>query len=112
MWLVIAGWIAAALVFSTFFMRTMVSLRMTAISSNIAFVSYGLLGFAYGVFERVLPILALHACLLPLNVFRLREAARAAAGNFVPPSESLEDVGRETSGSGHVPRPTLREWTR
>ena len=79
MWLVIAGWIAAALVFSTFFMKTMVRLRLVAIAGNVAFMTYGLLGLAYGEFGRLYPIVVLHACLLPLNMVRLVELRRVAA---------------------------------
>jgi CRP/FNR family transcriptional regulator, cyclic AMP receptor protein len=73
MWLVIAAWVASLLVFSTFFMKTMIPLRIVGIASNVAFMSYALVGLAYGVFGRLYPILVLHACLLPLNVFRLRQ---------------------------------------
>jgi CRP-like cAMP-binding protein len=73
MWIVIAAWLAALLVFSSFFMKTMIPLRLVAITSNVAFIAYALLGLEYGVFGRVYPILVLHASLLPLNVFRLRE---------------------------------------
>jgi CRP/FNR family cyclic AMP-dependent transcriptional regulator len=75
-WLVIAGWLASLLVFSTFFMKTMAPLRLVAIASNVAFMSYAVLGLVYGVFEQLYPILALHACLLPLNVARLRQLRR------------------------------------
>jgi hypothetical protein len=73
MWLVLAGWLASALVFATFFMRTMTPLRLVAIGSNVAFMAYAALGLAYGVFGRLYPIFVLHACLLPLNVVRLRQ---------------------------------------
>jgi len=76
MWLLIAGWISAALVFSTFFMKTMIPLRLIGIASNVAFMSYALLGLQYGVFGRLYPILVLHAGLLPLNVIRLRQVRR------------------------------------
>jgi CRP/FNR family transcriptional regulator, cyclic AMP receptor protein len=79
MWLVIAGWIASALVFSTFFMKTMLPLRLVAITSNVAFMSYALLGLVYGDFGRLYPIFVLHACLLPLNVVRLRQLRRVIA---------------------------------
>jgi CRP/FNR family transcriptional regulator, cyclic AMP receptor protein len=79
MWLVIAGWIAAALVFSTFFMKTMLRLRLVAIVANVAFMTYGLLGLAYGDFGRLYPIFVLHTCLLPLNVVRLVELRRMVA---------------------------------
>jgi len=71
--IIIAGWISAVLVFSSFFMKTMVPLRMVAICSNVAFITYALLGLEYGVFGRVYPIFVLHAALLPLNVVRLRQ---------------------------------------
>jgi hypothetical protein len=73
MWMLIAAWAASALVFAAFFMKTIVPLRLVAIASNLAFIGYALFGLAYGVFGRVYPILALHACLLPLNVVRLRQ---------------------------------------
>ena len=74
--IVIAAWIAALLVFSSFFMKTMIPLRIVAIASNVAFISYALLGLEYGIFGRVYPILVLHSALFPLNVVRLREMKR------------------------------------
>lgn len=79
MWLVITAWVAAFLVFSSFFMKTMIPLRIVAIVSNVAFITYALLGITYGIFDRVYPILVLHACLLPLNLFRLRQLRRLTA---------------------------------
>ncbi len=63
------GYIAAALVFITFWMKTMVPLRVLGIMSNVFFIAYGYLALAY-------PPLFLHILLLPLNVFRLREMMR------------------------------------
>jgi CRP/FNR family transcriptional regulator, cyclic AMP receptor protein len=74
--IVIAAWVAALLVFSSFFMKTMIPLRVVAIASNVAFISYALIGLNYGIFGRVYPILILHAALLPLNVARLSELKR------------------------------------
>jgi CRP-like cAMP-binding protein len=76
MWIVLAGWLASLLVFSAFFMKTMLPLRLTAIASNVGFIAYALLGLDYGIFGRLYPILVLHSCLLPLNVVRLRELNR------------------------------------
>ena len=70
----IVAWIASALVFTSFFMRTLVPLRTAAIASNAAFIAYSLLGMRYGIFAKVFPILVLHGSLLPLNVYRLRQA--------------------------------------
>ncbi len=58
------GYIAAILVFCTFYMRTMLPLRCVAIASNLAFLAYGI---PLGLW----PVAALHAVLLPVNVFRL-----------------------------------------
>lgn len=69
----IMAWLAAALVFSSFFMKTIVPLRALGIGSNIVFISYALLGIHYGIFDKVLPILVLHVALLPLNIVRLKQ---------------------------------------
>jgi hypothetical protein len=61
------GYLAASLVFATFCMKRMVVLRAIAIASNIAFIGYGYLGELW-------PILILHAALLPMNIYRLRQA--------------------------------------
>src|SRR5439155_15616447 len=91
MLIVIAAWVAAILVFSSFFMKTMIPLRMVAITSNAAFVTYALLGLKYGIFGRVYPILVLHSSLLPLNVLRLRQIKRLInAMNAAGKSETFE----------------------
>lgn len=59
------GYLASLLVFMTFYMKTMVSLRLVAIASNIAFIGYG-----YA--ESLYPVLILHVALLPLNIHRLK----------------------------------------
>ena len=70
------AWVAAALVFACFFMKTIVPLRMLAIASNLAFIGYAALGFYEGIFSKVLPIFVLHLALLPLNVIRVAEVRR------------------------------------
>ena len=91
MLIVIAAWVAALLVFSSFFMKTIIPLRVVAITSNVAFVMYALLGLKYGIFGRVYPILVLHSSLLPLNVLRLREIKRLiSAVNTASKSETFE----------------------
>ncbi len=64
-----AGYFAAFLVFLTFYMKTMVPLRVIGICSNCVFIIYGYLGGLY-------PVLILHFILLPLNGLRLREMLR------------------------------------
>lgn len=58
------GWVAASLVLTSFYLRTMVPLRLVALFSNFAFIGYGLVASA-------IPILVLHTLLLPLNSVRL-----------------------------------------
>ena len=65
------GYAAAALVLATFSMRSIAALRSVAIASNLLFITYA---SAQGL----LPVLMLHALLLPLNVWRLCELASAA----------------------------------
>jgi CRP/FNR family cyclic AMP-dependent transcriptional regulator len=60
------GYLASALVFATFYMKTMTPLRSVAIASNVAFIGYGYLG-------GMTPILVLHLVLLPLNLLRLHQ---------------------------------------
>src|SRR5579863_1108283 len=60
------GYLASALVLCTFCARTMIPLRIIALGSNIAFITYGGLLHLY-------PVLFLHVVLLPLNAWRLAE---------------------------------------
>jgi CRP/FNR family transcriptional regulator, cyclic AMP receptor protein len=64
-----AGYLASFLVFSTFYMKRMIPLRLTAIASNVAFITYAWL-------DDLTPILILHGALLPLNLYRLIELRR------------------------------------
>jgi hypothetical protein len=61
------GFIASALVLATFGMKDMVNLRIVAICSNLAFITYALA-------LNLTPILILHIILLPLNGWRLMGA--------------------------------------
>jgi hypothetical protein len=62
------GYIASGFVLTTFWTNDLRHLRMLAILSNIAFVSYGALVW-------LPPVLGLHL-LLPLNVLRLIRMSR------------------------------------
>jgi hypothetical protein len=68
----LAGYSASLLVFSTFYMRRMIPLRLVAIVSNFAFLLYAWL-------DDLTPILILHGALLVLNIFRLVELRRLIA---------------------------------
>src|SRR5271156_557883 len=64
----LVGYLASALVFATFCMKTMMPLRVAAICSNLAFMVYGFYGHVH-------PVLFLHVILLPLNVVRTAQLA-------------------------------------
>ncbi|MBF9059389.1 cyclic nucleotide-binding domain-containing protein [Rhodobacterales bacterium HKCCSP123] len=76
------GFVAAGLVFLTFWMKTLMALRIVAIASNVAFATYGFIA-------DLTPIVMLHMLLLPLNVFRtweqLRLMKRVEAALSAPP---------------------------
>jgi CRP/FNR family transcriptional regulator, cyclic AMP receptor protein len=58
------GYVAAGLVLTAFCMRSMCTLRVLAILSNLAFITYA--------YHRDLPpVLLLHVVLLPVNAGRL-----------------------------------------
>jgi hypothetical protein len=65
------GYLASLLVLATFSMRDMVSLRVVAIASNIAFI-------AYGALAEISPVLLLHMALLPMNMLRFAESVQSA----------------------------------
>jgi hypothetical protein len=66
---------------AAFGMKDMVNLRIVAICSNIAFITYALV-------LNLLPVLILHVVLLPLNGWRLMEALKQSgattAGRSIP----------------------------
>jgi hypothetical protein len=66
------GYLASLLVFSTFYMKTMMPLRSVAIASNVAFITYGYLAGLY-------PVFLLHVVLLPLNIWRLYQMRKLLA---------------------------------
>lgn len=61
--------IAGGLVIAATFVKTMIPLRWLAVGSNIGFM-------AYAAFMPSLPMLLLHATLLPINLWRVMEMVR------------------------------------
>jgi len=75
------GWAGVALTLATYSQKTMLPLRISAISANLCFITWSL---GAGIMQT----LALHATLLPFNAYRLseilwmrRRAERAMAGD-------------------------------
>lgn len=65
-YLQLLGFLAAFLMFSTFYMKNMIPLRIIGMASNIAFIL-----FAFHSVPKVMPLVVLHSVLLPMNFFRL-----------------------------------------
>jgi len=63
-WTDMIGYLAAILMFSTFYMKKMIPLRAVGAAANVVFVVYASLVHVY-------PLLILHACLFPLNITRM-----------------------------------------
>ena len=95
------GYLAAMLVFCSFYAKTIVVLRLVAIASNLAFIGYAL---AKGLY----PVLILHVVLLPLNCVRLAQlravtkrpdpeprnpATIASPENRIPPVSDMALLG-------------------
>jgi CRP/FNR family transcriptional regulator, cyclic AMP receptor protein len=68
-WAETFGYLGALMTLTTFSMKTMLHLRIAGIVSNLAFITYGVLGAVY-------PVLMLHLVLLPLNGWRLWQLLR------------------------------------
>jgi hypothetical protein len=88
------GYLASALVLTTFWMRAMLPLRAIAIASNVAFISYGLLA-------DIRPVLLLHLLLLPLNLIRMVQSLREHWRRREPRAATFDtDVGSGRGGHG------------
>jgi hypothetical protein len=61
--------VAGVLVIAASFVRTMIPLRWLAVGSNVGFI-------VYAAFAPSLPMLVLHALLLPINLVRVLQMAR------------------------------------
>ena len=62
----IIGYFASFLVFATFYVKRIMTLRVIAVGSNVAFIWYALSA-------DLVPIVILHGFLLPLNLYRIYE---------------------------------------
>jgi CRP-like cAMP-binding protein len=65
-WIEATGYLAALITIATFYMKTMIPLRVVGMASNVAWIAYGALAGVY-------PPLVLHVLLLPLNAIRLKQ---------------------------------------
>lgn len=87
-WVELFGYIAAILMFSTFYMKKMIPLRAIGASANLMFVIFTLSSYFY-LNKAIWPLFILHAALFPLNIFRMVQMIRlvnkvkeASTGSF------------------------------
>lgn len=71
-WIELLGYAGSVLMFSTFYMKTMIPLRVVGITANVFMISYTALAGVY-------PVLILQSALLPLNILRLFQVRRLIA---------------------------------
>jgi CRP/FNR family transcriptional regulator, cyclic AMP receptor protein len=90
----LSGYVASGLVLAAFYMKDMIPLRLAALASNVAFIAYGL---ALGL----TPIWLLHALLVPLNGYRLVEAARTRARAMACEQGNALHRSHHTEGDNH-----------
>jgi CRP/FNR family cyclic AMP-dependent transcriptional regulator len=79
--------------FAPICMRTMIPLRLIAISSNVAFIVCGFYGGIY-------PVLVLHVILLPMNIWRTSEMWRLVRNVT---NRLIANVARLEAGDVEVP---------
>lgn len=89
------GYIASSLVFAAFYVKRIMTLRLIAIGSNVAFI-------AYATSAHLLPILILHSLLLPLNIHRILELRRSLT--LLAEGQADEKVIRQLLGPGLMNR--------
>jgi hypothetical protein len=75
------GFLAAGLVITAFCMKDILHLRIVAVASNVAFLTYGI---ALGL----IPVWLLHLVLLPVNLVRLWQVS----GRIV--TDGIQDHGK------------------
>jgi len=98
-WQEFIGYLGSFLMFSTFWMKRMIPLRIAGISANCAMITYAAAAGLY-------PIMAVQTLMLPLNMFRLWQMRNlvnrvAAVGNFGPDA-LVPFMKKESFTAGHV----------
>ena len=88
-------YLACSLVLLTFYMKDMLQLRVAALCSNFAFLSYG-------IALHLFPVAILHAILIPMNGWRLLGLLRER-GRKKRLVELVDDLSSPRSPRGNEP---------
>ena len=87
------GFLASGLVLTTFWMRDMLALRLVAIASNVAFMTYGHAA-------HILPVMVLHAILLPVNLWRVLPMLRGASARWF--EQTVKSIRAQRASRGNI----------
>lgn len=71
-WVDLIGYLAALLMFSTFYMKKMIPLRAVGASANFVFIIYTLCSYFF-LQRGIWPLFILHVALFPLNILRMKQ---------------------------------------
>ncbi len=100
-WQEYVGYVGSFLMFSTFWMKTMIPLRLVGIAANCAIGTYAATKDLY-------PMVAMHVLMLPVNVYRLEQmralllrVSNVTEGRFQPDA-LLPFMSRERHSDGSV----------
>ena len=100
-WQEYVGYVGSFLMFSTFWMKTMIPLRLAGIAANCAMIVYAA---AVGLY----PMVAMQMLMLPVNIFRLVQmrglllrVSQASDGSFRPDA-LLPFMDKESHADGDV----------
>ena len=100
-WQEFVGYVGSFLMFSTFWMRTMIRLRIAGLAGNVAMT-------AYAAMAGLWPMMILQLLMFPVNIGRLvqirrlvRRVAEAAGGEFKPDA-LIPFMQREVHADGDV----------
>jgi hypothetical protein len=100
-WQEFVGYVGSFLMFSTFWFRTMIPLRLVALAGNLAMTTYAAMAGLY-------PMMALQLLMFPVNIARLVQMRRLigrvtlAAGGEFHPDALIPFMKREVHGDGDV----------
>ena len=88
----VLGFLASGLVLTSFWMRDILSLRLVAIASNVAFITYGHAA-------HILPVMVLHAILLPVNLWHVLPMLRRASEAWL--DQSVKSIRAQRTARGN-----------
>lgn len=101
----VVGWIASGFTLATFVCCQGRPLRLCALAANAAFI-------AYGATVHLWPVLALHAALVPINLWRLSQLQNDAHQQAAVAAARPQVDARRGAGAGALQGSVELDWLR